>query len=831
MADTTKKKMSGWMARLLNTAEEGDNPDAAQPPQEAAAAENGAEPAAQLPPDGPPPAPVQEEAANGQTRQDNDPLPAEDVLAEVPMPFPNLELPERGEGANLPPLPPLPETAMETVFLSEEPVGANGQEGVAAQEIDQENLSEIVPADLPPLPPESLSRAGEDAVVFEEQAPAGEAMDSSETLEEELEEDQREEVPPPPVAGPSACPACTADWSPGSNYCADCGFMLPAAPTASSQTQKSSAARIAAMPQPNVKLRNRFQVGELIQERQGICRYRGTDHGQTPPRPITIVWGPLSAGGGSDNPFDDVPVAVASEEDILPSFDDPVPVAAPVLVDAEGRPVAYPSVAWEKAILEKAKHPAVPAIIDHFVENNFEYLIVDNPPGHGLWEAWDEPEAAEARVRYGWLMQIAEGLDALHQAGAIVEGLRPELVKVSNGQAVISDLTDLLPFPVPPGAPIRGTHYTAPELMLSPGEADARSDLYSFGAMLYSLEYLHRPLEDKHFERQFAPKSIADEFPDVHPLILRIVNKTFTRDINIRFPTDEAQRTDATGFQELVKTLEVLRRNLDTGRLDIACWTTTGMIRTGNEDAFTVLHGVDQRLDDINEYAMVLLADGMGGYEAGELAANMALNELRTYLLGQPMFAALTGGTPPEGEVNVANYKQVLLAALKHANKAVYTAARTPGKGKRGMGCTAEAVYVDSRNVIVGHVGDSRTYHVTDGRLVQLTRDQTLVNRLVELGQLTEEEAEDHPRKNELQQAIGGQPDVSPGTYSGKLKRGDWILVCSDGVTNHINNKELEKMLTREAYDSAEIAARRLVNLVNLRGATDNSTVVVIRVC
>src|SRR5207248_10438511 len=125
--------------------------------------------------------------------------------------------------------------------------------------------------------------------------------------------------------------------------------------------------------------------------------------------------------------------------------------------------------------------------------------------------------------------------------------------------------------------------------------------------------------------------------------------------------------------------------------------------------------------------------------------------------------------------------------------KYVYTAPRS-GVGRRGMGCTAEVVYVDGRNVVVGHVGDSRTYHIHNGRLVQLTRDQTLVNRLVELGTLSAEEAEDHPRKNELQQAIGGQPDVEPGVYAGQLKRGDWVVVCSDGLSNHVPNADLEKM-------------------------------------
>jgi PPM family protein phosphatase len=100
---------------------------------------------------------------------------------------------------------------------------------------------------------------------------------------------------------------------------------------------------------------------------------------------------------------------------------------------------------------------------------------------------------------------------------------------------------------------------------------------------------------------------------------------------------------------------------------------------------------------------------------------------------------------------------------------------------------------------------------------------------MVELGQLSAAEAENHPRKNELQQAIGGQPDVVPGVSASKLQRGDWILVCSDGLTNHITNVELEKMLTREASSSAEDAARRLLNLTNLRGATDNATIVVVR--
>jgi PPM family protein phosphatase len=269
------------------------------------------------------------------------------------------------------------------------------------------------------------------------------------------------------------------------------------------------------------------------------------------------------------------------------------------------------------------------------------------------------------------------------------------------------------------------------------------------------------------------------------------------------------------------------------------------MVRTGNEDAFALLHAYESRQDDTGESAVVLLCDGMGGYEAGEVAAALAIQVMRQYLLQQKPFAPLAGASAfpadalstqprPDGlghaapPIHVEDMKKTLKAALKEANKQVYTASRAPGSKRRGMGCTAEAVYVDGRNVVVGHVGDSRTYHLHEGRLIQLTRDQTLVNRLVELGTLSPEEAETHPRRNELQQAVGGQPDVEPGVYAGVMKPGDWVVVCSDGLTNHVNNADLQQMLQGEGY-SAETVARRLVNLANLQGATDNATVVVIR--
>src|SRR5207249_5951426 len=143
-----------------------------------------------------------------------------------------------------------------------------------------------------------------------------------------------------------------------------------------------------------------------------------------------------------------------------------------------------------------------------------------------------------------------------------------------------------LPLPLPPGASVRGGLYTAPELMTGSGQADARADLYSFGAMLYALHVGRELNERTDFDKPGHPKPFIPRFPDIHPAYGRLMMKTFTREVTARFPTDEAGREDASGFTELIRTLEVCSRTLDNVRMEIAAWTTTGMVRTGNEDAY-----------------------------------------------------------------------------------------------------------------------------------------------------------------------------------------------------------------------------------------------------
>jgi protein phosphatase len=655
-----------------------------------------------------------------------------------------------------------------------------------------------------------------------------------------VEEGPAEVAPAQPAT--IVCSACTSTNPPGAPYCGDCGFYFSDmhSTTQSLPGREGDTNGVDSVPQRSGRLRDRFELQELLVERAGVQRYKGADHATSLAVPVVILRQQLPM---AIQPAAESLTTIAEEasDEILPSFDEPAPASFPITEIMAALP-EWPSINWERRLLHLLEYPTLPTIVDHFSDESHEYLVLEVPSGQSLWDAWDDPDS-DSHTKFGYLVEIAETLQRLHQNNAIVESLRPDDIVVGDhGRIRFTDLAVLLPLPFPTDTSVRNSLYTAPELIAGFGGVDARADLYAFGALLYAL-HLGRELDARtDFDEASTPK-LFSRFPDIHPAFGRLLMKTLCKQVERRFPSDEASKEDATGFSELIRTLEVLRRSYDHVRLDVASWTSTGIIRTGNEDAFAILHAAESRQDDLGEAALVILCDGMGGYEAGEVAAAMTIQTLRQNLTKLAPFNVAAGASPfatdpqahvsrPQGHaagpIDVDAVKQAIKLALKEANKIVFQASRAPGSKRRGMGCTAEVVYVDGHTLVVGHVGDSRTYHLHEGRLIQLTRDQTLVNRLVELGTLSPEDAETHPRRNELQQAIGGQPDVEPGLYHGRLSSGDWVIVCSDGLTNHVQSNDLQQMLQSEAA-SAEMAARRLVNLTLIEGATDNVTVVAIR--
>jgi protein phosphatase len=257
-------------------------------------------------------------------------------------------------------------------------------------------------------------------------------------------------------------------------------------------------------------------------------------------------------------------------------------------------------------------------------------------------------------------------------------------------------------------------------------------------------------------------------------------------------------------------------------RFDIGCATSSGRTRSRNEDSYLVQQLSWCNLDQQHHIALIVVADGMGGYEAGDRASGLVIRTVAEGLTGLLARALATPKAPEAGESADAIEK-----ALKQANRVIVQQERTDPKSK-GMGATAVVVLAWDDVVQIGHVGDCRVYHQRGPKLTQVTRDQTLVARMVELGKLTPAEALVHPQRNEVTQAVGKHTQLLPAAYPLRLSPGDWLVVACDGLHAHVDEPMLRAALM-PAPASAGNLAQQLVDLANQRGGSDNCTVVALR--
>jgi protein phosphatase len=221
--------------------------------------------------------------------------------------------------------------------------------------------------------------------------------------------------------------------------------------------------------------------------------------------------------------------------------------------------------------------------------------------------------------------------------------------------------------------------------------------------------------------------------------------------------------------------------------------TDTGRRRRGNEDSF------------VHQPPLFAVADGVGGAQAGEIASQLAAAALKE---------ATADGT---GEERV-------VALIHEANRRVFERANEDAAAS-GMGTTITAALIDDGVVWFGHVGDSRAYLVRDGTLQQLTEDHTLIGELQRSGKLSPKEAENHPQRSVITRALGSDPDVDVDSFPVEPRTGDVFLLCSDGLTDMVDDETILATIERRR-DDLEGAARELVNAANRRGGEDNITVV-----
>jgi PPM family protein phosphatase len=257
-------------------------------------------------------------------------------------------------------------------------------------------------------------------------------------------------------------------------------------------------------------------------------------------------------------------------------------------------------------------------------------------------------------------------------------------------------------------------------------------------------------------------------------------------------------------------------------KLDLGCATSPGRARKRNEDSFFLLHQAWSHLDIRREFALAVVADGMGGHEAGDRASLLAIRT--TGALLTPLAADALAGKLDQQAVSA--FPDRISRVLQEANRVIYRQAQTDPSCK-GMGATIAVVVIWDNRAWIGHAGDCRVYHQRFDQIEQVTRDQTLVARMVELGQLSAEEARTHPARNEVAQALGRRPDLQPTSYQIALEETDWLIVACDGLQAHMDIVELQEELS-QWNASAPGLAQHLVDLADRKGGSDNCTVLAV---
>lgn len=225
-----------------------------------------------------------------------------------------------------------------------------------------------------------------------------------------------------------------------------------------------------------------------------------------------------------------------------------------------------------------------------------------------------------------------------------------------------------------------------------------------------------------------------------------------------------------------------------------AARSDVGSVREHNEDSYLV------------KTPLFVVADGMGGHEAGEVASNIAVTTMEAHA---------PKSTSPEALAN----------AVIKANEAVLRGAKD-GTGKPGMGTTLTAAFVFEGEANIAQVGDSRAYLLHDGKLQRITRDHSLVADLIEQGRLTEAEARFHPQRSVITRALGSDPNMQPDLYTLHVEEGDRLLLCSDGLCSMIADDDIEELLLDNPVPAR--ACDALVEEAILAGGLDNVTVIVI---
>jgi len=444
-------------------------------------------------------------------------------------------------------------------------------------------------------------------------------------------------------------------------------------------------------------------------------------------------------------------------------------------------------------------HPAFEKAVAGFANDGRVYLVYSDTESKPLSNRrggikMSEPDAIAIAL------QVCQAVGFVHKRGLRLNDICPESVALaSDGRVKMTGLNYVSNDNELESDPIFNDGYTAPEIYRGK-KVDKRADVFSAGALLYSLLTGDRLQSETWREEagpiRFYPPHVVS--PSLEQAVLRAVQFN----PNDRWPNIDALKTELLKLAAEVK-------------IRAAALTDVGMVREHNEDSILSLELFRDSLAEPSQSFLYVVCDGMGGAEAGEVASGIAVGTIRDYVEDR-----LSRG-------ETQNLGELLIAALEEANRLIIAYQKEHPEA-RGMGSTGVCAAIVPPDGAVAWVGDSRAYILDGGALRQLTKDHSLVQRLVEIGQITAEAARHHEHKNVITRSLGARQSGPAGAEATaiKLRRGERLLLCSDGLMAHVDDPAIADIMRR--YDDPYPIARELIAAANAGGGTDNISVIVV---
>jgi protein phosphatase len=444
-------------------------------------------------------------------------------------------------------------------------------------------------------------------------------------------------------------------------------------------------------------------------------------------------------------------------------------------------------------------HPAFEKAISGFANDGRVYLVYSDSEATPLSRRpgglkMSEPEAISIAL------QVCQAVGFIHRRGLRLNDICPDSVAIApDGRVKLTGLNYVSNDNELQSDPIFNDGYTAPEIYRGK-KVDKRADVFSVGALLYSMLTGDR-LESETWREEAGPIRFYPPHV-VSPALEQVILRAVLFRPEDRWPTIDALKAELLKLSSQIK-------------IRAAAMTDVGMVRELNEDAVVALEFFRDSQLEPSESFLYIVCDGMGGAEAGEMASAIAVTTIRDYVEER----LRRGETQQLGNL--------LATALEEANSRIIAYQKDHPEA-RGMGSTGVCAAIVPPDAAVAWVGDSRAYLMENGELRQLTKDHSLVQRLVEIGQISADEARHHEHKNVITRSLGARQSGPAGAemVEFKLRRGDRLLLCSDGLMAHVDDPAIAQIMRR--HNDPFETARELIAAANAGGGTDNVSVIVV---